>query len=320
MKTLILLSLIINFLLANAKVLVYHRFGDTRYQSTNVDINVLKKHFNYIRDNNYKVVSLKDIVDKVDKKEAIPNNWVAISIDDNFKSFYENAFELFKKHKYPFTIFIYAKATNDRYNDYMTWEQLKEVAKYADIGVHSYSHSHLTRLSKKKLKEDIYKSHKLIKNKLNLKEILFYTYPYGEYNEEIKNLLIKKGYKAIFNQNAGAIAKFSEIYDLDRIGISNDSDLEKKLNIKALNGKIISPSSYPNDKIIKTLKVRLPKNIKEVMFYSSGYPWKKLKVTDGKINLKLNRKILNYKTRLIIKTKNNERISKILVKGNNNKK
>ncbi len=91
-----LFFLIISFstLFANAHIFVYHRFADDRYQSANTTIKELTKQFEYFKNNNYKVVPLLDIVQKLEKKEPIPNNWIALTIDDAYKSFYEHGLKV----------------------------------------------------------------------------------------------------------------------------------------------------------------------------------------------------------------------------------
>ena len=125
MKYLFLLLISTSYIFANAHIFVYHRFADDRYQSTNTTINELTKQFDYFKENNYEVVPLSKILDKLEKKEKIPNKWIALTIDDAFKSFYENGLPLFKKYKYPFSLYVYVEASEKNYSDFMTWEQIK---------------------------------------------------------------------------------------------------------------------------------------------------------------------------------------------------
>ena len=159
MKYFLLLCISYLYVSANAHVFVYHRFGDDRHQSTNTTLKELEKEFKYFKDKGYKVVPMSDIVEKVKNKEQVPDNWVAFNIDDSYKSFYKNGLPLFKKYNYPFTLFIYVEATEKKYSDFMTWEQIKDASKYGEISLHSYGHNHLTHLSNKSIFEDT-KKHK----------------------------------------------------------------------------------------------------------------------------------------------------------------
>lgn len=57
------------------------------------------------------MVPLEKIIEKLKRKETIPSNWVALTIDDAYKSFYTQGLPLFKEYNYPFTLYVYVKAT-----------------------------------------------------------------------------------------------------------------------------------------------------------------------------------------------------------------
>ena len=114
MKYFLLLCLCSFYLQANAHIFVYHRFGDEKHHSTNTTLKELEKEFEYFKSNNYKVVTVSQIAQKLKSGEEIPANWVAFSIDDAYKSFYTNAIEIFKKYNYPFTLYVYVEATEKK--------------------------------------------------------------------------------------------------------------------------------------------------------------------------------------------------------------
>ncbi len=206
MKYFLLLCLSYFYLSANAHIFVFHRFGDDRHPSTNTTIEQLKTQFEYFKNNGYKVVPTSDIIDKLKAKVDIPDNWVAFHIDDSYKSFYENGLPLFKEYNYPFSLFVYVEATQKKYNDFMTWEQIKESSKYGEISLHSYSHEHLTKLSNEELIKDTKTSYEIFEEEMGFKP-KGYVYPFGEYNEEVKQTIKSFGFDYIGNQNSGSVNK-----------------------------------------------------------------------------------------------------------------
>ena len=66
--------------------LIYHRFDEPKYPSTNVDINIFKKQMDIIRKNNYTFYNLKNF-DNFFKKPDVEKK-ILISIDDAYSSFY----------------------------------------------------------------------------------------------------------------------------------------------------------------------------------------------------------------------------------------
>jgi peptidoglycan/xylan/chitin deacetylase (PgdA/CDA1 family) len=91
---------------SDGTIFVLHRFDDERYPSTSIDTEWLKKYFDYLNENDYEVVSLSSIVEKIEKNEEIPENWVSFTIDDAYKSFYEKGLPIFREYQFPFALFV----------------------------------------------------------------------------------------------------------------------------------------------------------------------------------------------------------------------
>jgi peptidoglycan/xylan/chitin deacetylase (PgdA/CDA1 family) len=312
MKTLLLLLISALTVWANAHIFVYHRFGDDRYPSTNTTIKDLRNQFEYLKSNGYEVVTLEKLVNAIKNGQNIPDNWVVLTIDDNFKSFYTNGLKIFKEHNYPFSLFVYVEATQKGYHDYLSWNELKEISKYGSIEFHSYGHGHMNKMSNEEIEADFKKGLKLFKKHLGIKP-KFFTYPYGEYTPRVKKLVSSYGFEAIINQNMGAVASFSDIYDMDRTALVGKSNLKHYLRYKALNAKWIKPSTYPKDHVLKSLHVETKEKGKSATYYVSGHGWLKTKLKDGKINLKLNQKLTKNRTRLIVSV-GNKISTKLLMK------
>lgn len=313
MKIILLLASLAFQLLASAQIFVYHRFGDDRYPSTNTTIKQLKYQFDYFKEKNYEVVPLEKIIDKIYKKEEIPDNWVALTIDDSFKSFLQNGLKVFKEYNYPFTMFVYIKATEDKYNDFLNWEELREVGKYGDLQFHSYGHLHMTQHSVQKVIEDTRKGIELFEKNLN-KTPTMYAYPYGEFNEETKNAIKSFNFKAIFNQNNGSVSHASDPLDINRIALVADVNMKQKLKYHTLDVDWIEPKVYPKDGILKKVKAKVDPNIKNVKLYVSSDKWRDIKVNNGIIDADLNIKLKRNRSRVIIGTSFYTISNKLLIK------
>ena len=297
---------------ANAHIFVYHRFGDSRYPSTNTTIKELKSQFEYFKTNGYKVVPLKKLVIALKQKQKIPQKWVVLTIDDNFKSFYTNAFSVFKKYGYPFSMFVYVEATQRGYHDYLSWEQLKEISKYGTLEFHSYGHKHMTYLNNEEIKKDLDKGLALFKKELNIRPKVF-TYPYGEYSPRVQKVVKSYGFDAIINQNMGAVSSSSDIYDLDRTALVGKSNLKYDLKLQTLDAKWIEPTIYPQDNILKYLHVKTHEKAKRGSVYVTGYGWLQTKLKNGDFNLTLNQKLTKKRSRVIVSV-GNKIASKLLIK------
>ena len=312
MRTLFLTALMCLSLWGDAHIFVYHRFGDNRHASTNTSLKVLKKHFEYFKTHGYKVVSLKRLNRALKNSEFIPDNWVVLNIDDSYRSFYENGLKLFKKYHYPFTLFVYVEATQKGYGDFMSWKEIKDASDYGEIALHSYSHKHMVDLNFEDILEDTKKSYDLFVSKMGFKP-KYYAYPYGEYNEIVKKAIKSFGFNLIMNQNAGAVNKFSNPYDLDRIALTGDVNLKRKFSIKVLDVNWIEPKNYPKDGNLKRIHAKIASSIKKVEYYISGYGWQYTSVNNGNVNINIDKKLKFSRNRLFLKNKNYQS-SIILVK------
>ncbi|MGD9625112.1 MAG: polysaccharide deacetylase family protein [Arcobacter sp.] len=313
MKYFLLLCLSYLYLNANAHIFVYHRFGDSKHESTNTSLQELEKEFEYFKTNNYKVVTVSKIVEKLKNKEQIPNNWVAFTIDDAYKSFYQNGLELFKKYNYPFTLFVYVEATQKKYPDFMTWDEIKEASKYGEIELHSYSHKQLVKLTNEEIIKDTNLALEIFEKNLGFKPKA-YSYPYGEYDERVKNEIKNFDFEYIMNQNNGSVNEKSDLFDLNRIALVGKINLEEKIKYKTLEANWIEPQVYPKDGILKHIKVEVNKDIKNAKLFISTYGWQDIKVKNGIIDIKLDKKLNLNRNRIAISTDYYTISNKLLIK------
>ncbi|MDD3007227.1 MAG: polysaccharide deacetylase family protein [Arcobacter sp.] len=313
MKYFLLLCLSYLYLNANAHIFVYHRFGDSKHESTNTSLQELEKEFEYFKANNYKVVTVSKIVEKLKNKEQIPNNWVAFTIDDAYKSFYQNGLELFKKYNYPFTLFVYVEATQKKYPDFMTWDEIKEASKYGEIELHSYSHKQLVKLTNEEIIKDTNLALEIFEKNLGFKPKA-YSYPYGEYDERVKNEIKNFDFEYIMNQNNGSVNEKSDLFDLNRIALVGKINLEEKIKYKTLEANWIEPQVYPKDGILKHIKVEVNKDIKNAKLFISTYGWQDIKVKNGIIDIKLDKKLNLNRNRIAISTDYYTISNKLLIK------
>ena len=251
----------------------------------------MRKEFNYFKKHGYEVVKLETLVEALRDEREIPDNWIVLTIDDNFKSFYTKGLPIFKEFGYPFTIFLYLKATEERYRDYTTFEQLRKIAKYGTFEYHSYSHAHMTNMSEEQIRADFDKGLAIFKKELGIKP-KYFVYPYGEYNPLLERITKEYGFEAVFNQNMGAVSKGTDIYDIDRCALVGKPKLKTYLNFDELhNVEILEPTGYPKDGILRRVRAKVDKKAKKAYVYIRGHGWRSVKVKDGIIDYKTYKKI-----------------------------
>ena len=129
---------------AGTTVLIYHRFGEDKYPSTNIDTGRFREQLEYLKTHNYNIIPLWKLVDSLHQGSGLPARSVVITIDDGYRSVYEKAWPLLKEYGYPFTVFLYAKATENKHWNYLTWDQVREMkAAGVDFQDHGFAHEHM---------------------------------------------------------------------------------------------------------------------------------------------------------------------------------
>ena len=262
-------------------VLMYHRFNENKYPSTNIQMNIFEQQIKIIKDNKYNFYDPKEfsLNFKLPKKEKK----ILITIDDGFSSFYENAWPFLKENKIPFILFISTEVVGNF--GYMTWDEIQEIEKekFVYIGNHSHSHDYLVDLNEKKFLKDIDKSIKIFRDKLGYNPI-FFSYPFGEYSNFIKNH-ISQNFKFSFGQHSGVIDVNKNSFELPRFPINEKyGDLKRfkfLINLQPLQFKTMLPEEkYINIKNnppnFSVVFFKNQKNIKNINCFSDeGNKWEK---------------------------------------------
>jgi peptidoglycan/xylan/chitin deacetylase (PgdA/CDA1 family) len=301
-----LLFLLPLWLFAEAHLFVLHRIDDNRHPFTNTSSQELVKYFKYLKSHGYKSVKLSTLI-QMQKKGKNIDKIVVFTIDDSYKSFYKNGLPLFIKYKIPFTLFVYTKATTEKWGDFMSWREVKECAKYGELGVHSWAHPHLAKLKSVDIIKDTKKAIDAFKKYMGYIPNM-YAYPYGEYNERVKKI-INSFFPIIVNQNSGAYSLQSPINDINRIALTGTVNIEKKLKIKILQIKNLKIERNKNT----IIKISGYTDKPYINIYITKLGWKGIKVKDGYFEYKPNFTLKKYRNRVIIRY-NYEMISKLILK------
>ncbi len=274
--------------------LMYHRFNENQYPSTNIKIAIFKKQIEQINNKKINFILPSNFDKNFNLKKE--RKQILLTIDDAFSSFYENAWPILKKEKIPFILFVSTQPVG-KYG-YMTWEQIKEIEKedFAFIGNHSHSHEYLVEYNFNEFKKDIDTSIRIFNNNIGYNPI-FFSYPFGEFSLEQKKYVSSK-FKYGFGQNSGVIDLNKDKYELPRFPINEKyGDLERfnflldlyPLEYKKIlpEDKLILQNNNPPETIIEFFKDQ--KNLEKITCFSDeGKGWDKsaTELIDNKLYIK----------------------------------
>ena len=274
--------------------IMYHRFNENKYPSTNIKMNIFKEHIDIIRSSNFNFHNPNNFAEKFNipksKKEIL------ITIDDAFESFYTEAWPFLKENKIPFILFVSTEPVGSR--GYMNWEQIKEIEKseFALIGHHSHSHEYLIDVSNSNFISDIETSNKIFLKELGYVPSLF-SYPFGEYSKFMRDY-ISKNFEYAFGQHSGVIDLNKNKFELPRFPINEKyGELERFRSIVSyfpLEYKKIYPEEKQLFKNTNPPKFKVEffkeqKNLENITCYSNEEnKWEKSKTNYSNYILTIN--------------------------------
>ena len=227
---------------------MYHRFGESKYPSTNTTKEQLEAHLSYLTEKNFDFIFAKDLL----KPETLSKKTISITVDDAYLSFYEVGLPIFEKFNIPVTLFL--NTENVGGNNYMSWIQLQNtLTRGVDIQNHTHSHSSLSALSVEEITNEIEKSQALIFDNLGIVPNLF-AYPFGE-NSFKAQTIVSNYFDAAFGQHSGAFS-IDQKYYIPRFPLNENYGSLDRIRDAANALPFLNASLQPSDPFLNPASTR----------------------------------------------------------------
>jgi peptidoglycan/xylan/chitin deacetylase (PgdA/CDA1 family) len=235
-------------------ILLYHHVDSSTPPSTSISPEDFRGHLEYLRDNDFSVIGLDTMVERLRNHQAIPDKSVAITFDDGYSSIYDTAFPMLQEFGFPFTLFVSTGPINDSQRGYMNWQQISEMS---DAGVvianHMVEHPYMLEKLQgedsqqwiSRLRDELLQAEAEIRQQTDQSH-RYLAYPYGEYAPIIVEMLSELDFTG-FAQNSGAISSYSDFLALPRFPLAsiyaNLQTAKTKFETKAFNVEKVEPLS-----------------------------------------------------------------------------
>ncbi|HXA19647.1 MAG TPA: polysaccharide deacetylase family protein [Thermoanaerobaculia bacterium] len=216
-----------------ATVLCYHIVESPQDPRMEISRETFRQQMRYLAMTGYNVIPLRELYEYVaGKRASLPRNAIVVTIDDGWRSTYTEVFPEMKRYGFPFTVFIYPQIVGQT-SHALNWKQIKEMS---DAGVdfesHSLSHPFLTRRRHAELDQHAYTgwlerelidSKRLIEHATG-KPVLFFAYPFGDYDHFLVDSVGRAGYDAALTCEAGKVRRGSNPLRMHRMVVEKKMD------------------------------------------------------------------------------------------------
>lgn len=222
---------------SRVSVLGYHVFHATK-EATQMRIPTEKfrKQMEAIKKSNIPVITLDQFLKWRRGKGELPPQSILITMDDGWRSVYQEAFPIMKKLKLPFTIYLYKNYVGaNRGSRALSLAMIREMmaSGLCTLGSHSVSHPFPSTVKEAKAKGDE-KYNKFLRTELGISKsflektfkskITTYAYPGGYHTPEMFSLAKEFGYDHLFTVKPGKVRRDSPAETLPRYIVLGNHD------------------------------------------------------------------------------------------------
>jgi len=226
---------------AKIPILMYHSISNDNesnvhpYYRINTSPDVFAKHIKFLHENNYSVISLRDVKETLAQTNNSPDRHVVITFDDGYRDFYTEAFPVLKNYDYTATVFLPTGFIDNKKTlkgkRHLNWNEILELSNNGiNFGSHTVTHPQLKLLKKEDIEFELRQSKKVIQDNLG-KQVESFSYPFAfpeedkEFTKHLKAILKKYEYKHGVSTRIGTTQKKDDIYFMKRIPINSCDDI-----------------------------------------------------------------------------------------------
>jgi peptidoglycan/xylan/chitin deacetylase (PgdA/CDA1 family) len=175
----------------------------------------------------YEGIFASEAVDYLQQKKMPQGKIVVLTFDDGNEDFYTNAWPILQKYNLKSSMYL---MTGVRGKDWLSVDQILELndTGLVEFGSHTVWHSKLTKISPEELNKELIDSKEYLEKLLNHK-IDILCYPFGLYNDEVKELAQTAGYRAGLTFDQDAWQNPDDLLALTRISVYPELNVIKFL-------------------------------------------------------------------------------------------
>lgn len=234
----------------SAVIVMYNGFGDGSAAWTPLDL--FDSHIAHLRDNDYTVLPLSQVVGALRAGAELPDRAVAITLDSGHISIFRDAWPRLKAAGFPFTLFVATDAIDAGGANRMSWDQIRELASAGvAVGSHGAAYKHLADRDIDSFTTGIDRANRRFVDELGATPELF-AYPYGEYDLARRDIVARRGFVAALGQQSGAVHGGADFHALPRFLLAGRFADLKRFGLVADTLPLPVTELVPKDPVLTT--------------------------------------------------------------------
>jgi peptidoglycan/xylan/chitin deacetylase (PgdA/CDA1 family) len=227
--------------------LMYHKLGPrprgVRLKGLYVGARLFERQLSELRKAGFSTVGPGELA----QQEGNPNKQITLTFDDGFANVLPHGLEPLARHGFRAIEYL----VTDRLGGFNEWdlpmgevqERVMDAAQVKDwlaagheIGAHTLTHPHLTRISPQRAREEIFASRKKLEDMFGV-PIRHFCHPYGDWNSAVRDLVVEAGYQTACTIDFGVNDAATSPFELRRIMARHQS-----LSFKAIKARLSRPA------------------------------------------------------------------------------
>lgn len=237
--------------LQTVTILCYHRIGSGSGRM-GVGAEQFAQQMEWLAGNGFRVIRLAELAQQLSGQRALPPRSIVITFDDGYESVHRHAYPVLRRLGFPATLFLYTDFIGAG-ADALTWAQVREMAASGliDFQAHSRTHANLTQRQpgetdttyRQRLDAEVSGSREAIQRRLSGSEVRHFAYPFGDSNELLRDVLLRRRFDLGLSVQPGGNPAFAPPLLLRRTMIYGSHDLEAFKSRLQIERPLPSPRS-----------------------------------------------------------------------------
>lgn len=226
--------------------LTYHKLGPrprgVRLKGLYLGARLFERQLSELREAGFSTAGPGELAGR----DGNPGKQIALTFDDGFANVLRHGLEPLARHKFRAIEYLVA----DRMGGFNEWDlpdgevqealmdkmQVKDwLAAGHEIGSHTLTHPHLTRISPARAREEVFASRKKLEDIFGV-PVRHFCHPYGDWNAAVRDLVIEAGYETACTTEFGVNGAATSPFELKRITARHRS-----MSLKALKARFARP-------------------------------------------------------------------------------